>query len=362
MREILFIDDEPNIQATFTMLERALEKKYKVRYEQPDFSFQALVSKIIKANPAALVMDLQLDENPAADCDNGQHPTYTAQSVAQELRTKMDAGNIKPFPIVLTSVQIKFDKLYEKNLNSHDLFDWTFKKGEFEYKELALQIEGLINGYNSLSKNRAELAPILALQKKEAHFLPPALDMEFRELTRVSSKAFFLLHELLNNNSLLIDESVLAARLGIDRKESTGWQGVLHELSECKYSGCFNEGWNRWWTHKLELWWDAKIDTTISLRKTPAEERVRLIKKALKKRALKHSRPIHDNFSSRFWVVSKKTGKPLDPIDAVRIFKSDLKSWQSHDYLSPEEAINHREYKIQTVDQAIIDRFKKENG
>ena len=61
---------------------------------------------------------------------------------------------------------------------------------------------------------------------------------EFCELRKapVHIQTKFLITEFLTKQGLLIDEDVLAARLGINKAISTDWNMLLEELSKNKYN------------------------------------------------------------------------------------------------------------------------------
>ena len=88
----------------------------------------------------------------------------------------------------------------------------------------------------------------------------------------------FLITEFLTKQGLVIDEDVLAARLGIDKSNSDDWPNLLKRLSEAKYQGVFCNGWPRWWMQLVEQWWTETIKAETFLRSTPAAERVEKIK------------------------------------------------------------------------------------
>ena len=59
-----------------------------------------------------------------------------------------------------------------------------------------------------------------------------------------------ILKDLIYVTGALIDESILASRLGVDIK-SKNWQEVKELFKLAKYQGVFSDGWDRWWMFKI---------------------------------------------------------------------------------------------------------------
>ena len=57
----------------------------------------------------------------------------------------------------------------------------------------------------------------------------------------------FIINELLQKSGPLIDDKILAARLGVDINSSKDWNNLLKKLNNTKYSGVYSDVWKRWW-------------------------------------------------------------------------------------------------------------------
>lgn len=171
----------------------------------------------------------------------------------------------------------------------------------------------------------------------------------------------FLITEFLTKQGLVIDEDVLAARLGIDKSNSDDWPNLLKRLSEAKYQGVFCNGWPRWWMQLVEQWWTETIKAETFLRSTPAAERVEKIKEVTELPGLVAAKKIDKSESDEFWTVCKGFGQPLDPIDGMLIQGQDnLYSWQEPEYVSIEAAL-WRKNIDNWVSVADIEKEKYEN-
>ena len=139
---------------------------------------------------------------------------------------------------------------------------------------------------------------------------------------------------------LLVDEDVLAARLGIDKSQSEDWDKLLEYLSSTKYQGVYCNGWPRWWMSLVDQWWEETIKSDIFLRSTPAKDRVDKIKKITKLTQLTVAERIDKATSDEFWTICKGYNRPLDPIDGLLIQGQDnLYSWQEPEYISIDAAL-----------------------
>jgi len=155
--------------------------------------------------------------------------------------------------------------------------------------------------------------------------------------------ARFILNELIEKQGPLIDESILAARLGVDKSRSTDWDKIIESLSFSKYSGVFSSGWSRWWMPMVEQWWVESINSTSYLRSTPASERVKLINEKLGITNIFPSDRIEKSDSEEYWTVCKGYYRPLDPVDGLIIYgQENLYPWQDSEYVSIDAALRRK--------------------
>ena len=133
----------------------------------------------------------------------------------------------------------------------------------------------------------------------------------------------------------MIDQDVLAARLGIDKEKSDDWGKFIEAINPAiKYNGVFSEAWDRWWSNRLLDWWDSEISNEIVLINSSAEERVALLKEKLNLQDLEIAQPIESYMSNSFWTVCKALNQPLDIYDGLVVNQRN-ETWQDKEYVSP---------------------------
>jgi hypothetical protein len=150
--------------------------------------------------------------------------------------------------------------------------------------------------------------------------------------------ARFILRQVLEMPSFLVNEEYLLARLGID-KSSTDVKDLFEFLDRYKYKGIFCSYYKRWWMPLIQNWWD-EISPEESLRSLTAEKRVQILKKVTSLRKLKPILKDKRSASNSFWTVCKGTGIPIDTIDGLMISSQEHKfPWQEKEYVSIQEAL-----------------------
>jgi hypothetical protein len=320
-------------------------------------------------NAFGLLLDLRLDTE--AD-SNGDKVPYRGPTLAQELRTRMAEGEIVPaFPIVLWTIDENFLKSFCKDETSHDLFDAVYVKDGLitqQQKVVAKEMISLAVGYRVLNESKQKKLSadkILGLETDDnvgvyAGFIDELADvLDNRPDHQVVQ---LLLKQLIQVPGLLVNEALVAARLGIDVKAShNAWECLKSELSKAYYRGPFCDGWERWWWFRVEDWWATLSEKQPNLRRISAQGRVQLLndKFCLD---LVAAPPIRETYSSKYYTLCVATKLPLDPVDGLRIVQRDRKSWHDTQYVSVDAALNriHKEtWRIDPMDRERFDRFKE---
>ncbi len=303
-------------------------------------------------NCHGILLDLILNEKKNSKDEISE---YTAPVAAQYLRTLATDGKIKDLPIVLCSTDDRLEKLYTNDLTSHNLFDMRFKKDDTDYYELiSKELNSLAIGYENILELK-DIDKILNIdisnlnEKILARFLTEKTIPEHE-------KAQFILKELIFKTGPLIDEYVLASRLGIDIGKSKDWESLKEKLASAKYSGVFHEGWDRWWMFEVNNIFKSFSGQNLSY--LDAKERVGLLKEHMKLNELYDYIPDEKKFcySSRYWTVNINDRSPLDPSEGFRIATQvEPKSWQEYHYLSPFDALERigieKGYQVHKMDE-----------
>ena len=271
---------------------------------------------------------------------DNERACFKGTSLAQEIRTRQKGKDITSFPIVLFSAHDKLSKLLEAT--GKDLFDICIDKESVNIDvcdKYSAQLFALANGYRSLKKH-VDIENILKIKKEN---LDCIFMSELQKLisSPIHTQASFIINELIEKQGLLIDENVLAARLGIDITESADWKFLLNEIKMTKYQGVFCEGWDRWWKPLLEDWWGSISKEHI--RSLSAERTVEILKGVTGLSNIVPAEKIDKCTSDEFWTVCQGYNKPLDPIDGLVLAGQDnLYPWQEPLYVSIVAALKRK--------------------
>lgn len=331
-----YIDDDPKSQNKVEGFENA-ELTIVAMQHKDSWEEQMDFLKEKEKDYNGLILDLKLDDLPN---ENDKRANFRGTSLAQEIRTRQKEGDLKSFPIVLFSANDKTQQALEKS--GKDLFDILIDKSKLDditFPSLSLQLIDLSKGYNTLSDFSLVVKDVL---KTDASFIDSRFICEFDETKKspVHIQSRFLITEFMTKQGLLIDEDVLAARLGIDKSKSDDWGKLLENLSSTKYTGVFCNGWPRWWMHLVDQWWKETIKANTFLRSTPAKDKVDRIKQITQLPHLVKAERIDKAISDEFWTVCKGYNRPLDPVDGLLIQGQDnLYSWQEPEYVSIDAAL-----------------------
>lgn len=338
MTKYYYIDDDPNSQNKVQGFENN-ELSIVAMQHKDSWEEQLKFLKEKEDDYDGLILDLKLDDLPNS---NNKRAEFRGTSLAQEIRTRQKEGFLKCFPIVLFSANDKTQQALEKS--GMDLFDIYIDKSKLNdeaFLMFAPQIIDVSDGYRRLSDSSLSVREIFDITDNQ---IDSRFIFEYNETKKspVHIQARFLITELLYKQGLLVNENVLAARLGIDKDKSEDWPVLLNELTCAKYNGVFSKGWSRWWMHLVEQWWGeiAELNEFQFLRSTPAPERVDKIKQATQITRLVAAEKIDKANSDGFWTVCKGNNRPLDPVDGLLIQGQDnLYSWQEPEYVSVDAAL-----------------------
>ena len=161
-------------------------------------------------------------------------------------------------------------------------------------------------------------------------------DIESRYPIHEYSQHF--LKEVIRKPGPLVQEKLLAARLGVDIERSIDWGDLISKFfGESKYTGVFSDAWDRWWMDLvLERF---KLLTGKRLASLNAQQRVSSLIDATNLKKITPAEPIDKSVSSTFWTICEYFKKPLDPLEGFKIhYIKEPKPWQDQMYLSFEAA------------------------
>lgn len=335
LKKYIYFDDEKDTKVD--SLIHNINRHNNVFVERSDSmlfgDFVKWIEKNIE-NYDGVLLDLILNDKANG---NGEIAEYTAPVAAQYIRTLATDGKIKDLPIVLCSTDDRLDKLYTNDLTSHNLFDMRFKKDDTEhYKIISEKLNSLALGYEKIQ----ELQDIYKILDINTSNLNERILSRFLTKKRIPEheKAQFILKELIFKTGPLIDEYILAARLGVDINKSSDWENLKSLFYTSQYKGVFSDGWNRWWMFEVDNIFNSFKGKNLSY--LDANERISILKEITKLENLVEPELLMHCNSTRYWTVNINTKEPLDPLEGFRIASQvEPKSWQEYNYLSPNDAL-----------------------
>ncbi|MFX0137218.1 MAG: hypothetical protein ACFFDN_26500, partial [Candidatus Hodarchaeota archaeon] len=308
--KFLYLDDEE--KERINSLVRELDNKelgLEIVFRNPkEYSEQVneLVKELIHSNFNGLILDWRLDLLPVME---GRTVQYRASSIAQEIRTRASEKDILEVPIVLLSASDKLRQSYDRDESSHDIFDKIYIKEAVadNAKQISTELITLVEGYRRISYARKKKYPfykILKLEKKYQDTLDLRLQEIFpeEELKPSHKYAQFIIKEMIEVPGPLIDEFILAARLGIDIEKSNDWETLkVNAFDSFSYKGPFSKAWSRWWSILLEKWWETLKGGSEPLPFLNSSERIEILKENTNCRKLFPAKVIDKGYSSKFW-------------------------------------------------------------
>lgn len=350
----LYIDDE-NDESTNSISEGLEIRQFlKVTLSEPQ-QFREQKTFFIEQlqNYDGVILDLRLD-GKRLDIP------YNAPALAQELRMMAAEGTVPSIPIILCSTEEKMRATYEVDKTSHDLFDYKFhKQATPPWEKFARKINSLALGYKIIEKCNYDFNSIF--NREMANF-DIGIFEKFQSLDKnlpTFEYAAFIVKDFFHHPGILIKETLLAARLGIDvSKSKEAWPQLLEILIDTRYTGVFSDGWARWWSDLILA--RFKEITGKRLAQINAEERVALLSEKLNLKGLISATPLPRNISKNFWAICEFYKMPIDPLEGFKIHTSiENKSWQESKYISLEAVLNKRGPKPHSSELNRIELIKE---
>ena len=339
----IYIDDDPNSYNKIQGFEQKDQLSIETVQHEDSWELQMKFLKQKESSIDGLILDLKLDDLPNR---NDQRANFRGTSLAQEIRTRQKEGVLKSFPIVLFSANDKIRLSLENS--GKDLFDICIDKSNTNIESFANYTPKLIalaEGYKKMADSKQSNNVFnLDLSCIDSRFVS---EYEKIKISPTHVQSRFLITEFLEKQGLLIDENVLASRLGIDITTSPDWESLKVKMSSTQYIGVFCSGWQRWWALLVEAWWDNEVISRTTLRSLAAPKRVDFIKKAMGLKNLQAAQRIEKCDSDEFWTICKAYNRPLDPVDGILIEGQDnLYPWQEPEYVSIDAALKKRNVEL----------------
>jgi len=289
-----------------------------------------LINRISNNTFDGLIVDLRLDGT------GSDRTEFNATAITSELRSVAARGEILSFPIILCSTESNIKQTYDTDKTSHDLFDYKINKSNENpaWKKMSYKLASLANGYKWLQSQKHENKDIFDFNDRK--------NLDERIIERIDNfsvpydYAHFVVKHFFHQTNPLINEKVLAARLGVDIQKTPPeiWNHLKNEiLKKIKFNGIFSDGWNRWWANDLISWFEEISGENLAF--ISAEKRVKFLIEKFSLKELEVAQPLRFCNSSEFWSICEAYKVPIDPLEAFRIFTTvDTKPWEEYKYIS----------------------------
>lgn len=347
------------------------KEKLNIEVVQNKANWKDQIDNIIqnKDNIQGLILDLKLNDKATSD---GSLADFMGSSIATEIRSRQSSNEIRFFPIILISANENIMKIFD--FQESAIFDLIIDKGEINtdsFISIEGELCGLANAYNVLNQLLNSTKDINDVIKHLINCDISNIDDRFISafefiLKKRKPDAIikFILKNLILHQGLLINEDVLAARLGIDKIESSNWHAIMDYFKDCKYRGILCEGWDRWWMPLIEEKWSQISAESPYMQMLTAEERVDILTKRTGIDNIKVAVKLPKADSSRFWTVCQAYIKPLDPADGLMIIgQESLSPWLEPLYVSIDGALKRKNHKnwldIENFEKPRLEPYKR---
>jgi hypothetical protein len=323
----MYIDDQPDKANGIEAGLSATDRLKVTLYAAENWNDQIRLIQAERPNFDGLLLDLQL-RLPEGTL------LYDAPALAQQLRNLAKEGKFDDLPIILCTTDDLFLQVYDKSTND-DLFDRIYYKDNWTpvvSNQDLLEFSSLSDGYKKIKNAQTgDIGKLLCINSDPAIL---QLTDKLPESKTIHSIASFILKQLVLKTGLLVDEDILAIRLGFDKENSSAWGEVKAQLTQFQYRGIFHEAWPRWWIGDIMKWWRA-VSGGGSLRNMSAKEKVDILKNKLKLENLTSIVLPYKHNQDTFWYKCVITGIPLSSEDGLLVKNQDSKfDWQDKEYIS----------------------------
>lgn len=306
-----------------------------------------------------IIIDHKLNDLPLDKHFLKFRGTTLAQEIRNRQMSKEPEYSLKDFPVILLSATINIKKALDDT--GKDLFDLVISKDELEVEAYSIWIDRLINlcqGYKELRQTKS-IEELLKMAPADIDSRFVAYFQELLDKKPVHQVAMFLLRHFIERQGLLVTESVLAARLGIDKEGSEDWGKVLAYFADNQYKGVFSGYQKMWWMKEIHMKWNKMNSSNI--RSLSAPQKVEILKNALSLQGLSAIKKADYADSDRFWTICQGTGKAIDELDGLIVAGQDtLYPWEDYEYVSVYAALySENKEEWGDIDEMEKDRLKE---
>lgn len=325
MASWLLIDDSPEEAASFAA---RLSRGKELSVDPISGTDAAIALTKGSFAPAGVLMDV--------DLSNEKGWQQTGPGMAQDIRVAQQRQTTPAFPIVRFSLRNKVLENIGRDSSSDDIFDLKIEKDGLSDDGLRSSVQNRLIGvrqiYDALEEDQSDLLQLIGLSDTLwSQWGSTIFQSDFEVGDRIYLKASPLVRMMVHPG-LLIEEDILAFRLGIDPAASKGWPDLKKSLAEYAYRGVSGDCFTRWWARGIEEWWQDKLGAESPLAGCNIAQRVELLSKHFGGLGpLKMPKGSMGDRPWRYCLLTKEQRQeiiPVDPSKAVRIKpRSLMPSW-----------------------------------
>ncbi|MCV9936707.1 hypothetical protein OIU35_10065 [Boseaceae bacterium BT-24-1] len=325
MTSWLLIDDSPEEAASFA---RSLSLAGKLQIDH--LSAREATAALDKGQfaPQGVLMDV--------DLSNEMGQRQTGPGMSQDMRVAQQKRALPSFPIVRFSLRNKILENIGRDPSSDDVFDLKIEKDGLSDERTRLSAQYNLMGvrgiYDALEGADQNLLRLVGLNDVTwQQWGSSSFQADFESGDRIFLKASPIVRMMVYPG-LLIDEDILAFRLGINRAASTGWATLLKELADYAYRGIVSDCFVRWWARGIEQWWQDTLHAEAPLAGSSIEQRIALLSGRFGNLVpLTMPKGSMGNRPWRYCLLTREQRQELIPVDPSRAPKlkprSPMPSW-----------------------------------
>lgn len=326
--KFLYIDDEKVNTAKGLIINLDDKINIDFRVEQPSTwntqKFNLIDNKELN-DYDGLLLDFKLQFSNEKDSTI----KYSGAELAQSIRNGAKSGTIRDLPIFLCSSENLYIAMFDRT--NKDLFDKKYIK-ESNLNNIHTQKE-LISFANAYEKLRGEQSTDVIVQKSINEIEDLVILNSMVSCLETPHERIYLLNNfVIQTSGLLVEEELLAIRLGVNIKDSPTWNNFRTEiLDKFKYRGILGDCYPRWWQFEINSWWEQMFNKNLII--STAEERVERLNEKYGFGLVAIQLPKHQRYST-FWYKCRLSNTPLDATDGLRTVEMPRYIWQDPSYIS----------------------------
>lgn len=356
----VFVDDQPDAAASYAEALSDDALNMTVVTLGPKAFRDAYLSGA--GTPDGVLLDVELSNETG---ERGSGP-----GIAQDIRVKQRTQEIAEFPIIRFARRDVVASNIGGDTSSNDLFDLKVQKEDVAagstgtIKSLMCGVVALYSAFGEIeSIEPGDIGNLVGLNDERVGRWTATSFVERMGAERavaVHAAVLVYIRTFLMRAGLLIDESLLAVRLGVD-SSSHGWGGLRHSFAEEKYDGVAAAHFSRWWARGIEDWWYARFGSANSLPSLTITQRYELLSAEfgrLDPLVMPQGSP-----GTRPWRLCELSLErsppdivPVDPAEGARLVsRGDFPLWVDPLYASARRALADTDRRVARTD---LDRLQ----